>query len=79
MATSTQQQFNTINQGFDGHPKNTDDETLDLNQGSDRVTRNSNPANPNGQTLLATIDPNEKNQIEFGQDGSPNKEKTRST
>lgn len=69
---------NTINQGFEGHVKHTDDETLDLNQVSDRQARNSQKVGPGSQTLLQTIEPIEAKQIEFGQD-SPQKDGTKST
>ena len=69
----------TINQGFEGHVKNTDDETLDLNQVSGREGRHSSKVNPGSHgTLLQTIEPIEAKQIEFAGD-SPQKDNTKST
>lgn len=42
----------TINQGFEGHVKNTDDETLDLNQVSGREGRHSSKVNPGSHGTL---------------------------
>ena len=79
MLSRDQTRQETINQGFEGHVKNTDDETLDLNQASDRQARNSSKTVPGSHgTLLQTIEPIEAKQIEFGRD-SPQKDHTKST
>ena len=69
----------TINQGFEGNVKNTEGETLDLNQLSGRDARHSSKVNPGSHgTLLQTIEPIEAKQIEFAGD-SPQKDNTKST